>query len=54
MTHDTLHDTLHTSHLEHNGLDVVVVQDELLHVGRLPEQGGGDHRQLVVGEIQPC
>ena len=40
------------NHLEHNCLDVVVVQDELLDVGCLPEKGVGDHRQPVTGEVQ--
>ena len=44
---------LDNNHLKYYGLDVVVVQDELLDVWRLPEQSVGDHRQSVTGEVQP-
>ena len=40
------------NHLKYYSFYVVVVQDELLYVRRLPEQSVGDHRQPVTGEIQ--
>ena len=44
---------LDNNHLKHYSFYVVVVQDELLYVRRLPEQSVGDHRQPVTGEVQP-